>query len=199
MQKLTIHIASESIILAKGLHLLISELRGSFLISSVDTVDELRKNLLESKPQILVLSCGFIENKSFDINEISRLSPDTKVFGIMDSGKVEASSLMFHSFVDIRCTKEVFQNSLMSLILEFQENESIEEETSELSQREKMILKHVAMGMANKEIADKLFISMHTVITHRKKITRKLGIKTISGLTVYAIINGLLGMEDIDK
>ena len=54
------------------------------------------------------------------------------------------------------------------------------------------------MGYANKEIAEKLFISIHTVISHRKNITDKLGIKSISGLTVYAILNKLIDTENID-
>lgn len=64
--------------------------------------------------------------------------------------------------------------------------------TSVLSDREEIVLREVALGKTNKEIADKLCISAHTVITHRKNITRKLGIKTVSGLTVYAILNGLI-------
>ena len=71
------------------------------------------------------------------------------------------------------------------------------EETEELTPREKLILKHVALGYTNKEIATKLFISTHTVISHRKNITRKLDIKTVSGLTVYSLINGIIKMEDI--
>jgi len=53
-------------------------------------------------------------------------------------------------------------------------------------------------GKTNKEIADDLFLSIHTVVTHRKNITNKLGIKSISGLTVYAIINGFVAMEDVE-
>ncbi len=68
----------------------------------------------------------------------------------------------------------------------------------ELSEREKEILKYVAMGYTNKEIADKLFLSVHTVMTHRKNITAKLGIKTISGLTLYAILNGLVSLSDVE-
>ncbi len=72
-----------------------------------------------------------------------------------------------------------------------------DDQTEELSPREKSILKCVALGLTNKEIAEKEFISTHTVISHRKNITRKLGIKTVSGLTVYAIINNIINMNDI--
>ncbi len=68
----------------------------------------------------------------------------------------------------------------------------------DLSDRELEVLKLVALGFQNKEIADKLYISIHTVISHRKNITDKLGIKSISGLTVYAILNKLIDTEHID-
>lgn len=66
-----------------------------------------------------------------------------------------------------------------------------------LSEREKEIVHLVALGKTNKEISEVLFISPHTVITHRKNITSKLGIKTIAGLTVYAVLNGIIDTEDI--
>ncbi|MCG8699077.1 MAG: LuxR C-terminal-related transcriptional regulator [Bacteroidales bacterium] len=66
-----------------------------------------------------------------------------------------------------------------------------------LSEREIDVLKAVALGYSNKEISDKLYISTNTVITHRKNITDKLGIKTISGLTVYAIMNKLIKPEEV--
>lgn len=66
-----------------------------------------------------------------------------------------------------------------------------------ISNREKTILKHIAQGMTNKEIADKLFISIHTVVTHRKNITHKLGIKSVAGLTVYAILNNLITVDQV--
>ncbi len=66
------------------------------------------------------------------------------------------------------------------------------QEKEDLSQREKEILVCVAKGMLNKEIADRLSLSVHTVITHRKNITRKTGIKTVAGLTVYALLNNLI-------
>lgn len=68
----------------------------------------------------------------------------------------------------------------------------------DLTLREKEVIRLIAMGYANKEIADRLSISIHTVISHRKNITEKLNIKSISGLTVYAIMNNLLDIKDID-
>lgn len=64
--------------------------------------------------------------------------------------------------------------------------------SNQLSSREQEILKLVAQGNSNKLIAERLFISIHTVITHRKNITGKLGIKSISGLTLYASINNMI-------
>ena len=72
------------------------------------------------------------------------------------------------------------------------------EKGEELSAREKEILVCVAKGMLNKEIADAENISIHTVITHRKNITRKTGIKTVAGLTVYALLNNLIDINTIE-
>ena len=73
-----------------------------------------------------------------------------------------------------------------------------EPEREELSDREKEILVSVAQGLLNKEIADKHNISINTVITHRKNITRKIGIKTVAGLTAYAILNNLIDINSIE-
>ena len=66
-----------------------------------------------------------------------------------------------------------------------------------LSDREVEVLRLIAMGYTNKNIGDKLFISTHTVISHRKNITAKLGIRTVSGLTVYAVLNKLVPRDQI--
>lgn len=71
-------------------------------------------------------------------------------------------------------------------------------EGPELSSREKDILICVAKGLINKEIADLYNISIHTVITHRRNITRKTGIKTVAGLTVYALLNNLIDPSSVE-
>lgn len=68
-----------------------------------------------------------------------------------------------------------------------------------LSERELEVVKLVALGKTNKEISDALYISAHTVVSHRKNITNKLGIKTIAGLAVYAVLNGLIDPEEVNK
>ena len=67
---------------------------------------------------------------------------------------------------------------------------------NELSSRERDILTAVAKGKTNKEIADEFNISIYTVISHRRNISQKLGINSIPGLTVYAIMNKLVDMSD---
>jgi DNA-binding NarL/FixJ family response regulator len=67
---------------------------------------------------------------------------------------------------------------------------------NELSSRERDILTAVAKGLTNKEIADEFNISIYTVISHRRNISQKLGINSIPGLTVYAIMNKLIDMSD---
>ena len=71
-------------------------------------------------------------------------------------------------------------------------------EPEELSEREKDVLVQVVRGLSNKEIADVLCISTHTVITHRKNIAHKLNIHSSAGLTIYAIVNKLIDINSMD-
>jgi DNA-binding CsgD family transcriptional regulator len=68
-------------------------------------------------------------------------------------------------------------------------------ESHDLSDRERDVLVLVAKGYTNKEIAQELFISPHTVISHRKNIVHKTGIRSVAGLTVYAVLNKLIDSE----
>ncbi|SHG11075.1 helix-turn-helix domain-containing protein [Dysgonomonas macrotermitis] len=67
-----------------------------------------------------------------------------------------------------------------------------------ISPRELEVLKLVALGLLNKEIADRLNISLNTVLSHRKNITAKLGIKTVSGLIFYCISHGYISADEIE-
>ena len=67
----------------------------------------------------------------------------------------------------------------------------------QLSDREKDVVVALVQGMSNKQIADHLFISVNTVITHRRNIARKLQIHSSAGLTIYAIVNGLVDISSV--
>lgn len=75
-----------------------------------------------------------------------------------------------------------------------------EEEPEELlSDREREIVHWVVCGLSNKEIAAKVYISLNTVLTHRKNIARKLNIHSVAGLTIYAIVNKIVDIAEINK
>ncbi|MDP2339244.1 MAG: LuxR C-terminal-related transcriptional regulator [Bacteroidota bacterium] len=69
---------------------------------------------------------------------------------------------------------------------------------TELTKREIEVLKLLTKGYSNKEIADQLFVSTHTVISHRKNISEKTGIKSASGMTMYAILKKIIDVSEID-
>jgi DNA-binding NarL/FixJ family response regulator len=106
----------------------------------------------------------------------------------------ENELLRYDGSIGIHDTPERIYQKLHNAIKECSENKN---EAGELSARERDILVSVAKGKTNKEIADRYNISIYTVISHRRNISRKLGINSIPGLTVYAIMNKLIDISDI--
>ena len=74
-----------------------------------------------------------------------------------------------------------------------------ERKDTDLTQREIEIVSAIAKGASNKEIAEQLFISTYTVMTHRRNISAKLNIHSPAGLTIYAIVNKLIDIKDIKE
>ena len=87
--------------------------------------------------------------------------------------------------------------STINQVVNTLQSDGDEPDTDPLSDREKEVLICLSKGLKNNEIADTLNISVHTVITHRKNIVRKTGIKSVAALTVYAILNNLIEEKDI--
>lgn len=79
------------------------------------------------------------------------------------------------------------------------ESGDTDDSPSALSAREREIVVGVVKGLTNKEIADELNISPNTVLTHRRNIARKLEIHSSAGLTIYAIVNGLVELKDLGR
>ncbi len=109
------------------------------------------------------------------------------------SGCDDHCSCCFYLNSDVGRIEKIISSQLEPAV-----NNSGKKANTNLSEREIDVLKLIAHGKTNKDIAERLFISVHTVITHRKNITEKLGIKSISGLTVFAILNNLIDANTID-
>lgn len=127
-------------------------------------------------PQVFIAKLDFFLPKKFKTLIISN-----PYEGIMNS---EGLSIISDSS-DESVLKETLGKT-------FNHSQPESESKGELSSREIEVLKLIAEGKINKEIADKLCISINTVITHRKNISSKLGIKSASGMSLYALMNGLI-------
>ena len=101
------------------------------------------------------------------------------------------NALFVPAFRKLESTIKPSENIAIEQVQEKQETHDA------ISEREREILACAVKGMTNKEIAEKLFISVNTVLTHRKNISRKLNIHSIAGLTIYAIVNKLVNLDEV--
>lgn len=142
----------------------------------------------------------FIEAKAFGPelpSTLVNLAKHTKTVGIFNTlEEIKLPATFNHEITLVSPASEI--EAILNDCLTGTNAQPDEHEGEELTAREKEVLKLVALGNPNKIIADKLFISVHTVISHRKNITEKLDIKSISGLTVYAILNQLINTSEIN-
>ena len=118
-------------------------------------------------------------------------------FFLIDSTE-EHGALSSTNRITLRSSQETIIEQLQQLFTSDSSGNTTTENNKDLSSREVDVLQLIVKGITNKEIADKLNISLNTVLTHRKNITAKLGIKTVSGLTFYAIMNGIISGDDIE-
>lgn len=102
----------------------------------------------------------------------------------------EVEDLLFIPAVQILESSVSFSSANLS--------EGAESNTEMLSEREREIVSAIVRGLTNKQIADTLYISVNTVLTHRKNISRKLNIRSVSGLTIYAIVNKIVDINELN-
>ena len=185
-------------VIARGIEAVLSEL-GEFrvegILSDLSHASEARLRNMDAD---IILIYPVLADYTSRMNVRSRISEYSSAAGVaLTSMPLEEEQLKQYDgavglYDDPVTIVRKLRESLSS------REESPESEGYDLSAREKDILVCVAKGMLNKEIADHYNISIHTVITHRKNITRKTGIKTVAGLTVYALLNNLIDSGSID-
>ena len=143
-------------------------------------------------------------------NIIIKYYPDTKkaylmnavLFDIFNCEKDLASHNQVEDYLFVPAVLQLeheveIQASTYKRVEKTTDKQEEKQATDDLSQREKEIITCVVKGMSNKEIAEHLYISIHTVITHRRNIARKLQIHSPTLLTVYAIVNKLVDISEV--
>lgn len=195
-RKLHTVIASEQYLVRLGVKTLLNVIGIESDLHEVGTFDELEYFLQKDENMdYLILSEDILQKqRKPDCLEYVKNS-----FGLNTTiliGKQQFSNCVCDHFISYSCSRKEVVDKLQQFFYAPKANEQEGEDSQTLSDREKDVLKAVALGFSNKEIADQLFISINTVITHRKNITSKLGIKTISGLTVYALMHHIIKAEE---
>ena len=147
-------------------------------------------------PDMLIVNPAF--GDYFDIGKFREETSGKKIRVIaLVTSFVDASLLSkYDESISIFDDLERLSKKISGLLNVPSEEEDLEN-LDALSQREKEIVICVVKGMTNKEIAEKLFLSIHTVITHRRNISKKLQIHSAAGLTIYAIVNKLVTLNDV--
>ena len=155
-------------------------------------------NNISVKPDIIVINPTVINyDERFDIRSyFCSNNENITIVALTSSNLEEGVMRQYDGCINIYDTTMRIIQKLQSAVEEAQQNPK--NDHNELSSRERDILVAVAKGKTNKEIADEYNISIYTVISHRRNISRKLGINSIPGLTVYAIMNKLVDMSDFN-
>ena len=192
-------IVEPSPIVSAGLASYFDDMKQVSIVSQLDRIDRLEEKLAAYNPDILIINPLLI---AYDTNEhflkicrdFSNVIPVALVTSYVDASILK----QFKDVIEINDSKQKVVTKIFNLLSDNKLSQD-KPESIELSNREIDVLVALVKGLTNKEISDKLYISVHTVITHRKNIVRKTGIKSVSGLTVYALLNNLVDETEIYK
>lgn len=173
-------------------------IRKLFLKFKNELINQIEQDVLERHVPLALL----VDLKGIIIKHLSGNYNENLCYGVIFSIDSCQRDLEKHNRIREKILKPIITNLLDQGIDDWQEsisNYSAPLDNSQpISQREIDVLKLIALGFLNKEIADKLGISLNTVLSHRKNIMAKLGIKTVSGLIFYCITHGYISAEEID-
>ena len=181
-QKLLIVEPSEVII--EGLKSILDNQVRFRLLEPEMNVDQLDERVVAARPDIMLINPTLV-------GQVARLRGERPMAIVaLVYQYVEHDVLkQYDAVVDIRDSRA----TIIETLAQVSPGEGESSKSSyELTKRETAVLVQLAQVKTNKEIADALNVSVHTVISHRKNITHKTGIKSVAGLTVYAMLNNLI-------
>jgi DNA-binding NarL/FixJ family response regulator len=188
-------ICEASEIITTGLSEVIDSMAQFDVVSRLDSPEHLSEKITVSDANLLIINPSLLgfQNKDF-LSQLVKEHPQVTIIALLTSYLDHSMLTPYSGVIEINDTR----SKIISKMNEFAQSETTKNNDDvELSKRETDVLVAVAKGMMNKEIADQMNISIHTVISHRKNITRKTGIKSVSGLTVYALLNNLIDEKDL--
>ncbi|MBS1647349.1 MAG: response regulator transcription factor [Bacteroidetes bacterium] len=218
---LKILLADNSVLTREGFKHLAKEFCKEVSISEVTQKKELIPALKKHRPSILVIDPAGIPFLPADVVHIKTHFSNLHILAISPMLQKEEISLLLHAGVTSFLLKECDQQEICDAIENTKEGKRFlcgqivevltqQEEVSHkmsvkkvscggivISDREIEIIKHIALGLSNKQIAEKLFLSFHTVHTHRKNVMQKLGVNNTAGVVMFAVKNNLLSDEKL--
>ena len=182
-------------IIANGLAEVIDSMAQFDVVARLDNPAHLSEKILATDANLVIIDPSLLgfQNKEF-VTQLGKEHPGITLVALATSCLDHAMLTPYGGIIELHDTR----SKIIGKMNEFVKGDNDRKNDDvELSKRETDVLIAVAKGMMNKEIADQMNISIHTVITHRKNITRKTGIKSVSGLTVYALLNNLIDENEL--
>ena len=191
-------ICEASEILTTGLYDILQGIAGCDVVARIDTPEPIEEKIIACDANLLIINPNLLGYTDRNLpSQLVKEHPQLCVIAFVTT-YIEPSLLKpYDAVIELNDSKLKILNKISQI--ERSGDKTEKNEDVELSKREIDVLVAVAKGMMNKEIADQMNISIHTVISHRKNITRKTGIKSVSGLTVYALLNNLIDENEVYK
>ena len=189
-------IVETSCIIYNGLFEILSKKFKNFHFSRCFELTELDKNNLINNIDIVIINFSAVCNQNKLFRNIKKENDKVKWIAFINSVYDVKDLELFDSFILISDIEEKIVNTVNKTIEQTNlSNQVSESKQDNLSVREIEVLRLLVAGFSAKEIAEKLFLSIHTVVTHKKNISQKTGIKSVAGLTVFAILNNIVDPE----
>lgn len=189
-----IAIAEPSLIIRSGVVSVLKRLPSfSIMVVEIADINTLCDSITKHRPDIVIANPA--TPLMMQVPEIKAVAAceNTKFVALLNTLNESRVTQAYDESISIYDSADQITQKLKKLM----EEENRQNTQDQLSTREKDILAGVVKGWTNKQIAEKLFISVHTVITHRRNIAAKLQIHSTAGLTIYAIVNKLVELNDI--
>lgn len=187
-------IIEPSPIIQIGLREVIGKSTNFEVVGILTDINRIEAQLAVLRADIVIINPTVIEFHRR--TNIKALIPDTILVALLYSYVDNDIMRQFSGIIEAYDDTTKIHNTLQAATTQTNDLET-SDANEDLSEREREILVAVAKGMMNKEIATLYNLSIHTVISHRKNISRKTGIKSVSGFVVYALFNNLLEQSEI--